>query len=129
MRVRGIVRGKKIVIDNVVGLPEGQGVEVEIRTTNGDAPDKYLAVFERMEDCMEVEQYRKWALIHNEEYVGTYDTRREAQESAARLFKGEPCLIRQFGTHSRVFYRPTTYTPVPRKYFEQNEVTLINADD
>ena len=30
MKTRGVVKGKRIVVDDVVGLPEGQVVEVEI---------------------------------------------------------------------------------------------------
>ena len=129
MKVRGVVKGKTIVLDDVAGLSEGQGVEVEIRAKDRDRPDKNLAVFERLEDRMGLEQYRKWAVIQDAKLAGTYDTLEEAQEAATRLFGSEPCLIRQFGAHPRVYYRPTTYTPVPREFSEQIEVTLVNADD
>ena len=129
MKVRGVVKGNTIVLDDVAGLSEGQGVEVEIRAKDRDRPDKNLAVFERLEDRMGLEQYRKWAVIQGAKLAGTYDTLEEAQEAATRLFGSEPCLIRQFGAHPRVYYRPTTYTPVPREFSEQIEVTLVNADD
>ena len=129
MKVRGVVKGKTIELDDVAGFSEGQEVEVEIRAKDIDRPDKNLAVFERLEDRMGLEQYRKWAVIQGAKLAGTYDTLGEAQEAATRLLGSEPYLIRQFGAHPRLYYRPTTYTPVPREFSEQIEVTLVNADD
>ena len=37
MKARGVVKGKTIVLDEAVGLSEGQGVEVEIRKIEDEA--------------------------------------------------------------------------------------------
>ena len=110
-------------------LVDGERVEVEVRVVDKKVPDMNLVAFERMEDCMEAEQYRKWALIHNAEYVGSYDSSQEAEKVAIRRFGNELCLIRQFGAHPRIYYRPATYTPVPKQFFDQIEVKVVNADD
>ena len=104
-------------------------VEVEVRVVDKNVPDMNLVAFERIEDCMEAEQHLKWALIHNAELVGSYDTLQEAEQVAAKRFGDELCLIRQFGTHPRVYYRPTTYTPVPKQFLDHVEVKVVNADD
>ena len=129
MKIRGVVKGRIIELADTTNLPEGQQVEIEVQAVEKSKMDKNLVLFMRLEDCMEAEQFRKWALIHDEEFVGTYDTSQEAEEVAARLFRNEPCLIRQYGVHPRVYYRPTTYTPVPREFFDQMEIAVVNADD
>ena len=129
MRVRGVVKGRTIVLDDVVELEDGERVEIEVQVVDKNVPGMNLVAFERIEDYMEAEQYLKWALIHNAELVGSYDTSQEAEKVAVRRFGNEPYLIRQFGAHPRVYYHPTTYTPVPKQFFEQIEVKVVNADD
>ena len=129
MKVRGVVKGNTIVLDDAVGLRDGETVEVEVRVVSGNMPDKNMVVFERMEDCMEAEQFLKWALIHNAEFVDAYYTLQEAEEIAVGCFGNKQCLIRQFGVHPRLYYRPTTYTPAPKELFDRIEVTVANADD
>ena len=129
MKMRGVVKGRTIVLDDAPELADGERVEVEVRLVKKNEPDKNMVVFERMEDCMKAEQYLKWAVIHEAEFIGSYDTLQDAAKVAVARFGCGPYLIRQFGVHPRLYYRPMTYMPAPKEFFDRIKVTVVNADD
>ena len=58
---------------------------------------RQIAAYEGMQSDLETDHFGKWALFYDEEFVGTYDTDREAVGTAIEKFGRGPYLIRQIG--------------------------------
>lgn len=70
-----------------------------------------IAVYEGMQDRLEMDHCGKWVVVHEEELVGTYGTFEAAADEAIRRFGRGPYLIRQVGAGpvtlpASVLYRP-----------------------
>ena len=70
-----------------------------------------IAVYEGMQDRLEMDHFGKWVVVHEEELVGTYGTFEAAADEAIRRFGRGPYLIRQVGAGpvtlpASVLYRP-----------------------
>ena len=70
-----------------------------------------IAVYEGMQDRLEMDHFGKWVVVHEEELVGTYGTFEDAADEAIRRFGRGPYLIRQVGAGpvtlpASVLYRP-----------------------
>ena len=62
-----------------------------------DALQKEIDAYERMQDHLEAEHFRKWVVFHDEELIGTYESFQDAAVDAVERFGRGPYLIRQVG--------------------------------
>jgi hypothetical protein len=62
--------------------------------------DKELAVYERIRQDLEAHHMGEWALVHDEQLVGTYGSFDDAAKEAVAKFGRGPYLIRQVGAQS-----------------------------
>jgi len=58
---------------------------------------KDIEVYVKMQADLESKYTGKWVLIHEQKFIGTFDTFELAAEEAVRLFGAGPYLIRQVG--------------------------------
>ena len=56
-----------------------------------------IAAYERMRNDLEADHFGRWALVHQEELIGTYDSFESAADEAVERFGEGPYLIRQVG--------------------------------
>lgn len=71
-----------------------------------------IAVYEGMQDRLEMEYFGKWVVVHEEDLVGTYGTFEEAADEAIRQFGRGPYLIRQVGAGPVTLPASVLYGPV-----------------
>jgi len=62
--------------------------------------DKELATYERLREDLEAHHMGEWALVHDEQLVGTFASFDDAAQEAVRKFGRGPYLIRQVGASS-----------------------------
>lgn len=72
---------------------------------------KDIAAYEAMQTELEVKQFGKWVILHDEKLIGAYDTFEAAAENAVKRFGRGPYLIRRVGAPpptlpASVLYRP-----------------------
>lgn len=72
-----------------------------------DALQREIDAYERMQDHLETEHFRKWVVIHNEEFIGSYESFEDAAYDAIRCFGRGPYLIRQVAAPPTVISIPT----------------------
>ena len=56
-----------------------------------------IAAYETMRRELEIDHFGEWALVHDGELIGTYETFEEAAEVAVPQFGRGPYLIREIG--------------------------------
>jgi hypothetical protein len=71
-----------------------------------------LAAYQRMQADLESSSLGKWALVHDEKLIGTFDTFEVAAKEAVRRFGRGPYLIRQVGASSVTLPASVLYHPV-----------------
>ena len=59
--------------------------------------DVEIATYERMQEHLEANHKGEWAVIHGEEFIGTYPDFQEAAKTAVKRFGRGPFLIREIG--------------------------------
>lgn len=59
--------------------------------------DEQMAFYESRRTELESEHFGKWAVIHDEELQGVYETTDDANEVAQPLFKKGPCVVLRIG--------------------------------
>lgn len=62
--------------------------------------EKEIATFEEHQSTLEASSMGKWALVHNADVIGTFDSFEDAANRAVEEFGAGPYLIRQVGTLS-----------------------------
>ena len=72
---------------------------------------KEIIAYERMLDVLENEHFGEWAVVRNEELIGTYESFELAANEAMKRFGKGPYLIREIGglptaLPASVLYRP-----------------------
>ena len=71
-----------------------------------------IAAYERMRNGLETDHFGQWALVRQEELIGTYESFESAADDAVRKFGGGPYLIRQIGTPAPSLPASVLYRPV-----------------
>ena len=71
-----------------------------------------IAAYEQMRSNLETDHFGKWALVHERELVGTYDSFELAADDAVRMFGRGPYLIRQIGVPAPSLPASVLYRPV-----------------
>ena len=71
-----------------------------------------IATYERMRNELETDHFGKWALVHHETLVGTYDSFELAADDAVQRFGEGPYLIRQIGVPASALPASVLYRPV-----------------
>lgn len=71
-----------------------------------------IEAYERMRNDLEAEHLGEWAVVRDENLVGTYETFEKAAETAVERFGRGPYLIRQVGAPPLVLPDPAKYRPV-----------------
>ena len=56
-----------------------------------------ISTYEGMRDDLETQHFGEWVVIHDGEFVGSYDSFESAADDAVRRFGRGPYLIRQVG--------------------------------
>ena len=56
-----------------------------------------ISAYERMKNDLETDHFAKWALVHQGELIGTYESFALAADEAVQRFGEGPYLIRQIG--------------------------------
>ncbi len=71
--IRGVVHGKTIVLEQDLGLPDGQEVKVEVRTARTDTPDAILALAAQVFDGLSEAEIVEIEGVHfrRREFFGT----------------------------------------------------------
>lgn len=76
------------------------------------ALDKEIAIFESMKDDLEADYLHKWVVIHDDEFVGAYDTFQHAAEVAVLRYGRGPYLITQVGAPPVTLPASVLYKPI-----------------
>lgn len=71
-----------------------------------------IAAYERFRDDLETEHYGEWAVVQNEQLVGTYESFERAADDAVQKFGRGPYLIREIGAGPTVLPASVLYRPV-----------------
>ena len=61
------------------------------------AIQKEIAAYDRIQDTLEANHFGEWAVVYDEELVGTYQSFEIAARNAVKRFGQGPYLIRQVG--------------------------------
>ena len=77
------------------------------RGTAVNALRREIDAYERMQDHLEANHFRKWVVVHDEELIGTYESFEDAAIDAAKRFGRGPYLIRQVAAPPTVISIPT----------------------
>jgi hypothetical protein len=72
-----------------------------------------IAAYELMHADLEAAHLGEWALVHDRQLVGTFDSFDKAAREAIRKFGRGPYLIRQVGAASLTLPASVLYHPVP----------------
>ena len=73
---------------------------------------KEIAAYENMRSDLETEHLGEWALIHDEELIGTYESFVVAADEAVQRFGRGPYLIREIGAPPTTLPASVLYRPV-----------------
>ena len=68
---------------------------------------KEIDAYERMQDHLEANHFRKWVVVHDEKFIGAYESFEDAAIDAAKRFGRGPYLIRQVAAPPTVISVPT----------------------
>ena len=73
--------------------------------------EREYAVFDDMKEQLEAEHHLEWVVIHDDEFVGVFETFQDAAVVAVRRYGRGPYLITQIGAPpmtlpASVLYRP-----------------------
>jgi hypothetical protein len=74
--------------------------------------DTEIATFDTLRTNLEAEHMGEWALVHEQELVGTFARFDEAAQLAVATFGRGPYLIRQIGAHPIVLPASVRYQPI-----------------
>ncbi len=74
--------------------------------------DRETAVFDRLQPELEAEHYLEWVVIHDQEFVGAFDSFQTAAEVAVSRFGRGPYLIKQVGAPPMTLPASVLYRPV-----------------
>ena len=75
---------------------------------------KEIAAYEGMHTDLEAEHLGKWALVHNEELAGIFESFEQAAETAVEHFGRGPYLIRKIGQAPVTLPASALYHPAPQ---------------
>jgi len=56
-----------------------------------------IATYEKHREKLEKDHFGKYALVHDDQLIGVFDSFQEAAEEGLRLFGQGPFLVRQIG--------------------------------
>ena len=70
-----------------------------------------IAAYERMRDDLELENFGKWVVVHDEKLVGIYDSFEAAADNAVQRFGRGPYLIRRVGEPPMTLPASVLYSP------------------
>ena len=73
-----------------------------------------IAAYEEMRADLEAEHLGKWALVHNEELTGIFESFEQAAETAVEQFGRGPYLIREIGQAPVTLPASVLYHPAPQ---------------
>jgi hypothetical protein len=73
-----------------------------------------IAAYERMHADLEAAHLGEWAVVHDEELIGTYTSFDAAARVAVQRFGRGPYLIRQIGAAPVALPASALYHPIPR---------------
>lgn len=73
---------------------------------------KEIAAYEGMRNDLETEHHGKWAVVHDERLVGTYESFETAADDAVQKFGKGPYLIRKVGAAPFVLPASLLYRPI-----------------
>lgn len=59
--------------------------------------DREITAYESIREDLEAQHMGQWVLLHNQKFIGVYDSFQVAAENAVRRFGRGPYLIRQVG--------------------------------
>ena len=71
-----------------------------------------IAAYERMKNGLETDHFGQWALVHQEQLIGTYESFESAADDAVQKFGEGPYLIRQIGIPAPSLPASVLYRPV-----------------
>ena len=74
--------------------------------------DREIAVYTKMRDQLEADHFGEWAVVYQDEFVGTYENFEDAVRVAVRRFGRGPYLIREVGAGPKVIHIPALSFPV-----------------
>ena len=74
---------------------------------------KEIDAYERMRDHLEANHFRKWVVVHDEKFIGAYESFEDAAIDAAKRFGRGPYLIRQVAAPPTVISIPTVLEDSP----------------
>jgi hypothetical protein len=74
-----------------------------------------IAAYDQMRADLEASNLGKWALVHDRQLIGTYDTFEAAAKVAVERFGRGPYLIRQIGAPPIALPASVMYQPVHGK--------------
>ncbi len=72
-----------------------------------NALQREIDAYERMQDNLEANHFRKWVVFHGEEFIGVYESFEDAAIDATKRFGRGPYLIRQVAAPRTVISIPT----------------------
>jgi hypothetical protein len=75
-----------------------------------------IAAYDAMRADLESSALGKWALIHEKEFIGTFDQFEEAAKVAVSRFGRGPYLIRQIGAAAVTLPASVLYHPIHGKH-------------
>jgi hypothetical protein len=76
-----------------------------------DLQDEIIA-YDRMRGDLETRSLGKWAVVHDRQLIGTYDSLDDAAQEAVQRFGRGPFLIRQIGAPPITLPASAIYHPV-----------------
>ena len=79
-----------------------------------------IAAYEKIKSDLEAKALGKWAVVHDRNLVGIFDSFEGAAEEAATRFGRGPYLIRQIGAPPVTLPASVLYSPV----YADNEVRI-----
>ena len=71
-----------------------------------------IAAYELQRNNLETNHFGEWALVHDEQLVGTYGRFEDAADIAVQRFGRGPYLIREIGSGPMVLPASVLYRPV-----------------
>jgi hypothetical protein len=81
-----------------------------------------ISAYENMRADLEAKALGKWALVHDKQLVGTFDSFEKAAELGVGRFGRGPYLIRQIGAPPVSLPASVLYNPVG---YEENELRIL----
>lgn len=87
-------------LEEIISRRRKRGVTMSVLRREIDA-------YERIQDHLEANHFRKWVVVHDEEFIGAYESFEDAAIDAAKRFGRGPYLIRQVAAPPTVISIPT----------------------